>query len=229
MTSYTIATQGSGAFTSRPFVIGLTGPIASGKSTIADQLRQRGAQIVDADRVYRSLLTPGSDLWQRVVTRFGPTVVTANGEIDRGMLGKLVFGDPAALADLDEITHPAVVTEIRSLIERSAAPVLVVEAVKLIQSGLVSDVDSLWFITANPETRTRRLMARSGLDETTARARIAAAPDAVRDDVRVDVTIDNSGDIGTAMGAVDEAWRVLFPYSPNGVPNTVVSTAKELS
>ena len=229
MTSDTIAAQQSGAFTPRPFVIGLTGPIASGKSTIADRLRQLGAQIVDADRVYRSLLTPRSDLWRHVVARFGPTIIAANGEIDRAVLGKLVFGDPAALADLDRITHPAVVTEIRSLIERSAAPVLVIEAVKLIQSGLVSDTDSLWFVTANPETRARRLMARSGLDEMAARARIAAAPGAAPDDVRIDVTIDNSGDSGATLRAVDDAWRTLIPYRPNGAPGAVMSSPKELS
>ncbi len=127
-------------------------------------LRQRGAEVIDADRVYRSLLVPGSRLWRRVVERFGPAIVGPDGEIDRAALGRVVFADPEALADLDRITHPAVVAEIRSRIARSSAPLVVVEAVKLVQSGLASDVDALWFVTADPETRLHRLMSRSGMD-----------------------------------------------------------------
>jgi dephospho-CoA kinase len=192
-----------------PFVIGLTGPIASGKSTVAELLRQRGADVVDADRVYRSLLQPGSGLWRQVVARFGPEIVGPAGEIDRAALGGVVFADPEALADLDRITHPAVVAEVRTRIARSTAPFVVLEAVKLVQSGLASDVDALWFVTADPETRRHRLMSRSGMDEASARARIAAAPDTVPEGVDVDVTIDNSGDLLSTSAAIDEAWRAV--------------------
>lgn len=192
-----------------PFVIGLTGPIASGKSTVAKLLHQRGAEIIDADRVYRSLLHPGSELWRQVVERFGPAIVGSDGEIDRAALARVVFADAAALADLDRITHPAVVAEVRSRIGRSSAPVIVLEAVKLVQSGLTSDIDALWFVHADPETRLRRLMARSGMDEASARARIAAAPDTVPDDVDVAATIDNSGDLASTAAAIDDAWRAV--------------------
>jgi dephospho-CoA kinase len=192
-----------------PFVIGLTGPIASGKSTVADMLRQRGAEVIDADRVYRSLLNPGSDLWRRVVDRFGSAIVRSDGEIDRAALGVMVFADPEALADLDRITHPAVVAEIRSLIAESGAPLVVLEAVKLAQSGLASDVDALWLVTADPEVRLRRLMSRSGLDEASASARIAAAPDPIPDGVEVAATIDNSDDLASTADAVDDAWRAV--------------------
>jgi dephospho-CoA kinase len=192
-----------------PFVIGVTGPIASGKSTVAELLRQRGADVIDADRVYRSLLQPGSGLWRQVVARFGPEIVGPAGEIDRAALGGVVFADPEALADLDRITHPAVVAEVRTRIARSTAPFVVLEAVKLVQSGLASDVDALWFVTADPETRRHRLMSRSGMDEASARARIAAAPDTVPKGVDVDVTIDNSGDLLSTSAAIDEAWRAV--------------------
>jgi dephospho-CoA kinase len=191
------------------YVIGLTGPIASGKSTVAEMLRQRGAEVIDADRVYRSLLIPGSSLWRRVAKRFGPAIVGPDGDIDRRALAEVVFADPEALADLDRITHPEVVAEIRSRIARSSAPVVVVEAVKLVQSGLASDVDALWFVTADPETRLHRLMTRPGMDEARARARIAAAPDSVPDSVEVCATIDNSGDLASASRAVDAAWRAV--------------------
>jgi dephospho-CoA kinase len=192
-----------------PFVIGVTGPIASGKSTVAELLRQRGADVIDADRVYRSLLQPGSGLWRQIVARFGPEIVGPDGEINRAALGGVVFADPEALADLDRITHPAVVAEVRTRIARSTAPFVVLEAIKLVQSGLASDVDALWFVTADPETRRHRLMSRSGMDEASARARIAAAPDTVPEGVDVDVTIDNSGDLLSTSAAIDEAWRAV--------------------
>jgi dephospho-CoA kinase len=192
-----------------PFVIGVTGPIASGKSTVAELLRQRGADVIDADRVYRSLLQPGSGLWRQVVARFGPEIVGPDGEINRAALGGVVFADPEALADLDRITHPAVVAEVRTRIARSTAPFVVLEAIKLVQSGLASDIDALWFVTADPETRRHRLMSRSGMDEASARARIAAAPDTVPEGVDVDVTIDNSGDLLSTSAAIDEAWRAV--------------------
>jgi dephospho-CoA kinase len=201
------ATRPRGASDESPFIIGLTGPIASGKSTVAEMLRQHGAEVIDADRVYRSLLLAGSELWRRVVERFGSTIVRSDGEIDRATLAAMVFADPDALADLDRITHPAVVAEVRTRIAQTNAPVIVLEAVKLVQSGLDSDVDALWFITADPETRLRRLMARSGMDEASARVRIAAAPDTLPEGVDVAATIDTSGDLASTSSAVDDALR----------------------
>jgi dephospho-CoA kinase len=211
----------------RPVVIGLTGPIASGKSTVAGYLRERGADIVDADRVYRSLLVPGSELARRIVARFGPGVVAANGDIDRSALADLVFQDAQALADLDQITHPPVVEEIRNMIDRSTAPVVVVEAIKLGQSGLASDIDSLWLVTADEASRLQRLMKRTGMDETKARARIAAASGRVPDGIRVDLLIDNSGDIGATLRAVDDAWQALLADKTDKRQDLIVSGQEE--
>ncbi|MBW3633194.1 MAG: dephospho-CoA kinase [Chloroflexi bacterium] len=213
----------------RRIVIGLTGPIASGKSTVASYLRERGADIVDADRVYRSLLAPGSELARRIVARFGPGVVAANGDIDRSALGDLVFQDADALADLDQITHPKVVDEIRTMIDRSNAPVVVVEAIKLAQSGLASDIDSLWLVTADEATRLQRLMTRAGMDEAKARARIAAASGRVPDGIRVDFAIDNSGDIGATLRAVDDAWQALLSDKMDTRQHEIVPTQEEPS
>ena len=222
-----VAERGGGD--SSPFVIGLTGPIASGKSTVAELLRQRGAEVIDADRVYRSLLQPGSDLWRQVVERFGPTIVRSDGEIDRAALGGIVFADLEALADLDRITHPAVVDEVRTRIARSTAPLIVLEAVKLAQSGLDADVDTLWFIHADPDTRLRRLMTRSGMDEASARARIAAAPETVPEGVSVGATIDNSGDLASTSAAIDEAWRAVCSGAVRRKPTQLMPAKKERS
>ena len=175
------------------------------RKCFASAARRSSTPIASIDR----LLAPGSDLWRQVVERFGPAIVGPDGEIDRAALAEIVFADPEALADLDRITHPAVVAEIRCRIARSSAPLVVLEAVKLVQSGLASDVDALWFITADPETRLHRLMSRSGMDEASARARIAAAPDTVPEGVDVDATIDNSGDLASTSSAVDDAWRAV--------------------
>jgi dephospho-CoA kinase len=204
-----VANRSAGASSRLSYVIGLTGPIAAGKSTVAELLRQRGAEVIDADRVYRSLLAPGSTLWQQLKERFGPAIVGSDGQIDRAALANIVFSDPKELADLDRITHPAVVAEVRDRIAQTSSPLVVLEAVKLVQSGLTSDVDALWFITADPETRLRRLVSRSGLDEGQARARIEAAPQTVPEDVRIDATIDTSGDLTATASAVDDAWRAL--------------------
>jgi dephospho-CoA kinase len=105
----------------------------------------------------------------------------------------------------------------------------VLEAVKLVQSGLTSEVDALWFITADPETRLRRLMSRSGMDEASARARIAAAPDTVPEGVVVGATIDNSGDLGLTADAVDEAWRAATSGMVHEKHRDLMQATKERS
>lgn len=224
-----VSQQRTGARSATPYVIGLTGPIASGKSTIAEMLRKRGAEVVDADRVYRGLLAPGSALWKRIVDRFGPAIVGSDGDIDRSALADIVFADPEALADLDRITHPAVIAEIRDRIARTSSPLVVLEAVKLVQSGLASDVDALWFITADPETRLRRLISRSGVDEASARARIAAAPSSVPEGVAVDAIVDNSGDLASTSAAVDDAWRAIRLDPTREKQKGLISVQKERS
>jgi dephospho-CoA kinase len=192
-------------------------------------LRQRGAEVIDADHVYRHLLDSGSTLWKRVVERFGPAIVAPNGDIDRAALADIVFTDPEALADLDRITHPAVIADIRGRIAQTRSPLVVLEAVKLVQSGLASDIDALWFISADPETRLRRLMARSGMDEASARARIAAAPSSVPEGVEVDAIIDTSGDLASTSSAVEDAWRALWVGPLHKKHNHVESAQKERS
>jgi dephospho-CoA kinase len=224
-----VGNERAGASSRSPYVIGLTGPIAAGKSTVAEMLRQRGAEVIDADRVYRCLLAPGSTLWQRLKERFGPAIVGSDGEIDRAALANIVFADPKELADLDRITHPAVVAEIRDRIAQISSPLVVLEAVKLVQSGLTSDVDALWFITANPDTRLRRLVSRSGVNEAQARARIAAAPETLPEGVRLDATIDTSGNLEATASAVNAALRALGFGQAQEKYKDLISAEKECS
>ena len=198
----------------RPRLLGLAGTIASGKSTVAAALAARGADVIDGDQVYRALVGPGSPLVARLATRFGQQIVTADGQLDRRVLGDIVFHDAAALADLDALTHPAVVTEIRRRIGQSTAPVVAIEAVKLAQTDLVDDLDALWVVTADPKARLSRLMARSGLDARSARARLDAFPDPVPAGTRVDAVIDNSGDLAALERQIDVAWDAFLANQP---------------
>lgn len=170
-------------------------------------LATRGAEVIDGDRVYHDLLCPGSPLRQSIVEHFGRAIVAPSGEIDRAALGSLVFNDPRSLAELDALTHPAVVAETRRRVAASEAGVVVVEAVKLAQTDLVNDLDALWLVEANPRIRLERLMARSGLDATGAQARIEAFVDPVPAGVRVDVVIDNSGERAATERQVEAAWQ----------------------
>ena len=206
MTAATTTIRPRGAY-GRPLVIGLTGPIASGKSTVAAMLRERGAAVIDADQVYRSLLHPGSDVWQQIVARFGPVVLGPDQQIDRAALGEIVFGGPAALAELEQMTHPAVVAEIRRQIAVSEADVVAVEAVKLVESGLLADVGSLWVVTADPEVRRQRRAARSGLSDEEAEGRLAASSHVAAPNAPVAVVLQNSGDMSCMARAVERAWQ----------------------
>lgn len=185
-------------------VIGLTGSIAAGKSTVAAILAERGALVIDADDVYRTLLQPGSKLTRRVAETFGPRVMAGNA-IDRAALADIVFSDPAALATLEGIAHPAVEAQITAQLEEAREPVIVIEAVKLVQSGLVDLTDSLWVVTADADVRQRRLRESRGLSAAAAKSRMAASDAVVPAWVRPDVVIDNSGGMEATRTRVQTA------------------------
>jgi dephospho-CoA kinase len=193
----------------RPFVIGVTGNIACGKSTVLRMLAERGAETSDADAVYHELIRPGAALWQTLRNRFGDGIVATDGSIDRRALGALAFADPAVLAELDALTHPAVVAEIRSQIARSGAEVLAIDAVKLIESGLGADCDQIWVVTCLPEQQIERLMTRNGLTREESERRVAAQPEIASKIAQADVVIDNSSSIEETRAQVERAWAAI--------------------
>lgn len=200
----------------RPLIIGLTGPIAAGKSHVAAILAEFGAEVIDADAVYRELITPPSTLLGNVVERFGSGILNASGALDRATLGKMVFANPAELASLEAITHPVVIAEIRRRIGQSTADVVVNEAIRLVESGMGDDVDVLWLADAHPEVRLRRLMARNSLDKDTARTRLAASQPSLPAGFIFDEVIDNSGSPSETRAAVRAAWERLPLRRPTG-------------
>ncbi len=191
----------------RPYLIGLTGNIACGKSTVLAHLAQRGADTIDADREAHVLYSPGSPIAVAIAAAFGLGVLAPDGSVDRRALGEIVFADPERLRTLERITHPAVRQRIEARIAISRAPVVVVDAIKLIEGGLADRCDSVWVVTCPPEQQLARLMERRGLDRAAAEARIAAQPLQADKVARADVVIDNSGSLENLAAAVERAWH----------------------
>ncbi|HEY8475490.1 MAG TPA: dephospho-CoA kinase [Chloroflexota bacterium] len=192
---------------SRPYVIGLTGNIATGKSTVAGMLRELGAEVIDADQVAHDLMRPSTGVYRAVVARFGEGILRPDGAIDRSKLGEIVFGDPRALRDLERIVHPAVVREILDRVQRAARDVVVVEAVKLVESGLDRYVDTLWVTVAPPEVQVQRLTSLRGLSIDEAWRRIRAQPPQEERARVADVVIDTRGSLPETRRQVERAWR----------------------
>ena len=164
----------------RPLIIGLTGPIGCGKSTVARWLgEQPSVVVVDADRVARDVLAAGTPETAAVYARFGDELRRRDGELDRAALGRIVFSDPAALRDLEAIVHPAVRPRILAEVDaaRAAGAVAVaIEAIKLVEGGLADLCDEVWLVTCTPDVQLERLVERgTGADD--ARDRIAAQGD----------------------------------------------------
>ena len=189
--------------------IGITGPIGCGKSTVAGWLRELGATVVDADELAREATALGEPALAAVFDRFGERYRRLNGTLDRAALGRLVFSDPAALAALEAIVHPAVRARIESAIaaaEEARAPAIGIEAIKLVEGGLAEICHEVWLVTCDPERQLERLLAR-GSDEAEAAQRIAAQDDPARR-LRPAATrvIDTSGDVEETRRSVLYAW-----------------------
>ena len=189
-------------------ILGITGGIATGKSSVAKIFRELGAAVLSADELAREVVAPGSPLLARLAERFGATVLREDGGLDRPALAAIIFADPQARRDLDGLMHPAIATlaetRLRELAARS--PLGVYEAPLLFEAGAEGRVDAVLVVTADDETQLRRLMARDGVDEGAARARIAAQMPLAEKVRRSDYVIDNS----QGPEAAEQAVRELF-------------------
>lgn len=200
-------------------LIGLTGNIACGKSTIARILNELGAQVCDADQVTHQLQEPGQPIYTQIVEVFGPGILLQpGGTIDRRKLGALVFQAPAQLKQLEAIVHPAVRQVLEAWLQQVAvegiSPVAVIEAVKLLEAGWKGACQAVWVVTCSQEEQVKRLIKKRGLGEAEAWQRIAAQPTPESRLALADVIIDNSGPLLATQRQVEAAWQAFVQAPP---------------
>ncbi len=192
-------------------VIGLTGNIATGKSVVRKMLEHLGAYGIDADALSHRAIAIGAPGYQKVIDTFGKWVLAPDGQIDRSKLAKVVFSDPAALQQLERIIHPLVRQAEDLLIRRTNKSVVVVEAIKLIESGFDRLCDQVWVTVAAEDVQLRRLMTKRGLSREAALQRILAQPPQEEKIKRADVVIRNDKSFEDTWQQVVKAWKELFP------------------
>jgi len=202
--------------------IGLTGGIASGKSTVTRLLRERGVVVLDADAIAREVVEPGSEGLAEVVAAFGPEVLTASGELDRAAMGRRVFADGAALARLNGILHPRIAMETARKVEaaRAGGEVLVVyDAPLLVENKLHLGMQLLIVVAVDPATQRARLMARDGLTAEEAEARLASQLPLEAKVALADVVIDNNGSreatVAQVVALLERLPGLLWPTVPD--------------
>jgi len=189
-------------------VIGLTGGIGSGKSSLSARLAERGAVVIDADAITREVQEPGSPVLGAMVERFGDAILRGDGSLDRQAVADIVFSDTDALADLNAIVHPAVGAEIARRLEAATDgdQVVILDVPLLVESGR-SDMVGLIVVDVHPDLAVERLVAHRGFTEKDARARIARQASREERLARADVVVDNSGSLDDLHDQVDRVWE----------------------
>jgi len=193
-------------------VIGLTGGILTGKSTVSDMLAKKGAVIIDADKIGHKAYQPHTPAWREVVAAFGNGILKESGEIDRKKLAEIVFNDPKALARLNSIMHPLMHSMIREEIERlrgDGAGLVVLEAAVLIEANWTDLVDEVWATVAPEQTAIKRLQERGRLTEEQAKARIRSQLSAEERAKYANVIIDTNCELAEVRAKVEGLWQRL--------------------
>lgn len=205
------------------YVIGLTGNIATGKSVVRRMLEHLGAYTIDADALAHRVISKGAPGYQPVLDTFGKWLLDREGQIDRKKLGRLVFGDSEALAQLEGIIHPFVGQAIDILVRRARQKVVVVEAIKLLESDLRARCDTIWVADAPQEVQVERLMRKRGMSREDAlqRVQMQAAQKTKLD--AANIVITNNGSYDDLWKQVSQAWKKIFPAEESG-PATQVLT-----
>lgn len=204
------------------FVIGLTGNIATGKSVVRRMLEHLGAYTIDADALSHRTYAKGAPGYQQVIDKFGRWLVNKDGEIDRKKLGNLVFSDAEAMKELESIVHPLVRQASEILTKRASQPVVVIEAIKLLEGELRKVCDSIWVTNAPEAVQVERLMRKRGMnrDQALERTHMQSAQSAK---VAVaNIVITNSGSYDDLWKQVSEAWKEIVPGASEAATETAV-------
>ncbi len=194
----------------RSLVIGLTGNIATGKSTILKYLIEKCATIIDADKLGHRVIEPGGPAYDAVVRAFGKEILREDGTIDRKKLGKIVFSNPLYLGRLEKIVHPKIFELGKQEIANNDSPVIILEAIKLLEAGLMSTLcDEIWVVTSSFATQLRRLLEMRKMEETDARRMINLQPPQAAKVNQADRVIDNDGTLTELHAQLDAIWEDL--------------------
>jgi dephospho-CoA kinase len=193
------------------YAIGLTGNIATGKSVVRKMLEHLGAYGIDADALGHRAIALGSPGYQPVVESFGKWILSPDGQVDRVRLGRIVFADPEALARLESIVHPFVIQAVDVLVRRSKHKVIVIEAIKLLESSLRSKCDNIWVVYAAHDIQLSRLVQKRGMSNEAARQRVASQPPQKEKIALANAVIRNDGSFEDTWKQVSIAWQSLFP------------------
>jgi len=195
-------------------LIGLTGGIATGKSTVSALLRQLGCEVIDADLLAREVVEPGEPAWTTIVAEFGQDVVTAGGALDRKKLGAIVFADPERRRRLEAITHPAIRERFQARLDQLAVKgftgIVVFDAAVMIESGNYKNMDRLVVVVTDEPTQMARLQGRDGTDDAEGRRKIASQMPLAEKAKLADYVIDNSGDREATAAQVRRVFAALM-------------------
>ena len=192
------------------YIIGLTGSIASGKSTVSRILSQCGAPIVDADIIARAVAERGEIGWQKIVETFGEGVLQENGELDRGKVGEMIFRDASKRAELDRIMHPIILERMEAevaMYEAKGEQIVILDVPLLLELGWQDKVSVVWPVAVSPDTQKQRLMARNSLTEEQAAVRIASQMSIEEKRRYADVIINNDGTLEETEETVRARWH----------------------
>jgi dephospho-CoA kinase len=203
------------------FVIGLTGNIATGKSVVRRMLEHLGAYTIDADALTHRAYAKGAPGYQQVLDNFGKWLLNKDGEIDRSKLGNLVFNNPEAMSQLEDIAHPLVRQATEILIKRSIQPVVVIEAIKLLEGDLRNVCDSIWVTNAPEEIQIERLIRKRGLNRDQAVERIHMQSAQGAKVAVANIVITNTGSYDSLWKQVNAAWKEIVPGASSAEPETI--------
>ena len=199
-------------------VIGLTGGIGSGKSTVSQFLAELGAVTLNADEVGHEALKPNTEIWREVVAAFSRQILTPDGNIDRKKLGKIVFGNPESLSRLNQIMHPRMYDMVKAQLEeyrRQGVGIVVLEVPLLLEAGWTSLVDEVWVTTASEDTALKRLEEQCGMSRDECLTRIRSQLPSAERVRHADVVINTDCDLDELKSRVKEMWRKLELDTPS--------------
>lgn len=191
------------------YVIGLTGNIATGKSVVRQMLQHLGAYTIDADSLTHRAMAPGAPAYKPIVDTFGQFILDAEKNINRALLGNIVFSNPDALAKLEAIVHPVVGGAVATLVSRAQQPIVVIEAIKLLEGDLGKAVDEVWVVDASPEIQVKRLVEKRKMSEAEARQRIAVQGAQVDKLAQANLVVKNDGNVEDTWRQIQAGWNVI--------------------